>query len=405
MSLIMEAWDSDPGMHVYHYAPYEPSAFKRLSCRYAIREQDVDRLLRGGRFVDLYHVVRQSLRAGVERYSIKNMEQFYGFTRSVPLLDASRSLRVMEQALELGRFDIVTPEVRSAVEGYNADDCLSTLRLRDWLETQRTGLIGDGIDIPRPAPKEAEASETLNEREQRVAALRERLLADVPAEASERTPEQWSRWRLAYLLDWHRREAKAGWWEYYRLVEMPEEDLFDEPSAVAGLEFVERVEFVLNKKTGKPTGSVVDRYRYPPQEMEIRGGDDVKLTDGAKFGDVVQADRTARTLDVRKGKKHAETHPTALFAHSHVSTEVLEDAIFRAGERVATGADATLVQRLLRADPPTLRTGSIRRPRYGVGGGVRGPYRKRTRQHGVGYSRSARCRQNLHGRSNDLCAR
>lgn len=359
MSLIMEAWDNDPGTHVYHYAPYEPSAFKRLSCRYAVREQDVDRLLRAGRFVDLYHVVRQSLRAGVERYSIKNMEQFYGFTRSVQLLDASRSLRVMEQALELGRFEIVTPEVRAAVEGYNADDCLSTLRLRDWLETQRAGLTGNGIDIPRPPPKEAEASETLNEREQRVAALRERLLADVPAEASERTPEQWSRWRLAYLLDWHRREAKAGWWEYYRLVEMPEEDLFDEPSAVAGLEFVERVEVVLNKKTGKPTGSVVDRYRYPPQEMEIRGRDDVKLTDGVKFGDVVQADRGARTLDVRKGKKHAETHPTALFAHTHVSTEVLEDAIFRAGEGVAIGAGATLVHRLLRADPPTLRTGSF----------------------------------------------
>jgi len=356
MSLIMAAWDSDPGTHVYHYAPYEPSAFKRLSCRYAMREQDVDRLLRGGRFVDLYHVVRQSLRAGVERYSIKNMEQFYGFTRSVPLLDANRSLRVMEQALELGRFDIVTPEVRSAVKGYNADDCLSTLRLRDWLEMQRTGLTCDGIDVPRPAPKEAEASETLNEREQRVAALRERLLADVPAEASKRTPEQWSRWRLAYLLDWHRREAKAAWWEYYRLVDMMEEDLFDEPSAVAGLEFVERVEFVLNKKTGKPTGSVVDRYRYPPQEMEIRGRDDVKLTDGAKFGEVVQADRSARTLDVRKGKKYAETHPTALFAHTHVSTEVLEDAIFRTGEGVATGADATLVQRLLRGDPPMLRT-------------------------------------------------
>ena len=174
MSLIMEAWDSDPGMHVYHYAPYEPSAFKRLSCRYAIRGQDIDRLLRGGRFVDLYHVVRQGLRAGVERYSIKNMEQFYGFTRSVPLLDASRSLRVMEQALELGRLDIVTPEVRSAVEGYNADDCISTLRLRDWLETLRTGSIGRGIDVPRPAPREADASEALNERDQRVAALRER---------------------------------------------------------------------------------------------------------------------------------------------------------------------------------------------------------------------------------------
>ena len=115
--------------------------------------------------------------------------------------------------------------------------------------------------------------------EQRVAALRERLLADIPADGLERTAEQWSRWRLAYLLDWHRREAKAGWWEYYRLVEMPEEDLFDEPSAVAGLEFVERVELVLHKTSGKPTGAVVDRYRYPPQEMEIRGRDEVKQTD------------------------------------------------------------------------------------------------------------------------------
>ena len=359
MSLIMEAWDRDPGMHVYHYAPYEPSAFKRLSCRYAIREQDVDRLLRGGRFVDLYHVVRQGLRAGVERYSIKNMEQFYNFDRSVQLLDANRSLRVVEQALELGRLGTVSPEVRAAVEGYNADDCVSTLRLRDWLETERMGAIGGGADVPRPALKVADASKALNEREQRVAALRERLLANIPADGLERTAEQWSRWRLAYLLDWHRREAKAGWWEYYRLVEMPEEDLFDEPSAVAGLEFVERVELVLHKTSGKPTGAVVDRYRYPPQEMEIRGRDEVKRTDGAKFGDVLQSDRAARTLDVRKTKKHADTHPTALFAHSHVPTEVLEDAIFRAGESVADGGGEPLVQRLLRAEPPTLRTGAF----------------------------------------------
>src|SRR5262249_46795515 len=176
ITMIMNAWESEPRMHVYHYAPYEPSAFQRLSCRYAMREQDIDRLLRGERFVDLYHVVRQGLRAGVERYSIKNMEQFYGFIRSVELLDANHSLRLMEHALELGRLDIVTPEVRAAIEGYNTDDCLSTLRLRDWLEVQRTALTQKGTDIPRPAPKEVEASESVSEREQRVAALRERLL-------------------------------------------------------------------------------------------------------------------------------------------------------------------------------------------------------------------------------------
>jgi uncharacterized protein len=359
MSLIMEAWERDPGAHVYHYAPYEPSAFKRLSCRYAAREQDVDRLLRAGRFVDLYHVVRQGLRAGVERYSIKNMEQFYDFTRSVQLFDANRSLRVMEQGLELGRLDMVTPEVRSAVEGYNADDCISTLRLRDWLETQRAGVIGRGIDVPRPAPKEAEPSEALNERQQRVEILRARLLEGVPLDPAARASEHWACWRLAYLLDWHRREDKAVWWEYYRLVEMPEEDLFEEPSAVAGLQFLETAVMVLNKKTHKPTGSVVDRYCYPLQEMEIHRGDDVKLKDGTTFGKVVGANRTARTLDVKKGKGHVDTHPSALFVHSRAPIQTLEESILRIGEAFASGAAGPLPRRLLQGDPPVLRAGAF----------------------------------------------
>jgi uncharacterized protein len=262
----------------------------------------------------------------------------------------------MEQALELGRLDIVTPEVRAAVEGYNREDCLSALRLRDWLEKQRQVLTEQGNDIPRPAPKEAEASESVSERERRVAALRDRLLTDVSLDGAERTPEQWARWRVAYLLDWHRREEKANWWEYFRLRDMPEEDLFDEPNAVAGLEFVERIELVLNSRTGRPTGSVIDRYLYPPQEIEIRVRDDLRLTDGLKLGEVVATDRIARTLDIRKGRNQAETHPTAFFAHSHVPTEVLEDAIFRIGEAVAAGSCSTLAGRLMRAEPPRLRS-------------------------------------------------
>jgi hypothetical protein len=39
----------------------------------------------------------------VLRYSIKNLEVFYGFDRAVPLVDANRALLVMEQALELDR--------------------------------------------------------------------------------------------------------------------------------------------------------------------------------------------------------------------------------------------------------------------------------------------------------------
>jgi hypothetical protein len=336
-------------MHVYHYAPYEPSAFKRLMGRYATRQEELDKLLRAGRFVDLYGVVRQGLRAGIERYSIKNLEVLYGFDRAVPLVDANRSLVVMEQALELKCPHTVPKEVRDVVEGYNKDDCLSTLRLRAWVEQLRAEMEAKGTAVPRPTPKEGDASEKVDERAQRTAALRARLLRGVPEASADQTQEQHARWLLAYLLDWHRREDKAGWWEYFRLRDLPEEDLFDEPQAIAGLVHVTRVGVVPNIKTGKPTGSVIDRYQYPIQEMEIRRKHKLKLRDGKKFGDVVQLDRTMRTIDVRKGPAQAANHPTAVFAHSHVDTGVLEEAIYQIGEKVA--ADGSISLEKAKADP------------------------------------------------------
>ena len=77
IDLVMERGRRHPGMHVYHYAAYEPAALKRLMGRYATREQEVDELLRAEAFVDLYRVTRQALRAGVESYSIKELERFF----------------------------------------------------------------------------------------------------------------------------------------------------------------------------------------------------------------------------------------------------------------------------------------------------------------------------------------
>jgi uncharacterized protein len=357
-------------MHVYHYAPYEPSAFKRLMGRYATHEEELDTLLRAERFVDLYGVVRQGLLAGIEGYSIKNLEVFYAYTRAVGLAQARGSLLRMEQALELNCAATVAPEVRGLVQGYNQDDCLSTLRLRDWLEVLRADLLRSGTSVPRPAPQPGEASENVDERAQRVAALRARLLEGVPEARDDRSDEQQARWLLAYLLDWHRREDKAGWWEYFRLRDLPEQDLLDEPRALAGLEIVERVTIVLGRN-GKPTGSVVDRYRYPAQEMEIRPGDELKIQDG-KFGEVAAVDRKAFTIDVKKGPRRAEDHPTAVFAHKHIPPTALEDAIHRIGESVAgsgavssdKGLPNPLAGQLLLAETPRLRS-AVFAPRAG----------------------------------------
>ena len=367
MDVIVAASAAHPGMHVYHYAPYEPSAFKRLMGRYATRGDALDVMLREGRFVDLYGVVRQGLLAGIERYSIKNLEVLYGYERDVTLRDAGRALRRMEQALELSCPDAAPREVRDLVEGYNRDDCVSTLRLRDWLEKQRAALEASGTPVPRPVVTSGAPPEKVDERARRVATLRERLLAGIPEDAAKRDDEQRARWKLAYLLDWHRREDKAGWWEYYRLRDLPEEDLFDEPQAVAGLQRIERIREVTNAKTGKSTGSVVDRYRYPAQDMEIRGEDELKLKDGKKYADVCRVDRKAMTIDIQKGKTKADIHATAAFVHNHVNTGVLEEAIDRIAHTIATAGrvsaeddgEERLAGALLLAAPPRLRTAAF----------------------------------------------
>ncbi|MEO5814661.1 MAG: TM0106 family RecB-like putative nuclease [Gemmatimonadaceae bacterium] len=360
MDVIGDAMTQHPDMHVYHYAPYEVTAFKRLMGHYATREDELDAMLRGGRFVDLYAVVHQGIRAGIERYSIKNLEVLYGYTREVPLPDAGRRLKQFEYALALDVIDELPPEVRETVEGYNKDDCVSTLLLRNWLETVRQQVIDNGDVIPRPTVKDAEPPKELDDRQRRKAALRDRLLAGIDDVPPEDTVEH-ARWLLAHMLDYHRRESKAGWWKYYELLGSTDEQLLDESEAVAGLAFAGRVDLVKNVKTGKPTGSVIDRYAYPPQEMEIRSGATLKNRDESKFADVVTVDRIARTIDVKKGKAQVDRHPTSAFAFKHVGTDGIEDGIASIGDAVVVtdGVDGAngIARALLRREAPRLTSG------------------------------------------------
>ncbi|HKO93517.1 MAG TPA: TM0106 family RecB-like putative nuclease, partial [Polyangiaceae bacterium] len=72
-----------PALHVFHFGQREVDALKKLSCRHATMEDQVDRLLREHVLVDLHAVVRQSLRASVEGYTLKQLEALYAFTREL----------------------------------------------------------------------------------------------------------------------------------------------------------------------------------------------------------------------------------------------------------------------------------------------------------------------------------
>ncbi len=345
---ITQACADDPSMHVYHFGHSDATVLKHLAGRHATRGEALDRLLRAERFVDLHGIVRQAVRAGVESYSIKQLEPFYRFTRAVPLQDASAHLLAIELALEANAATAITEELRNIVQAYNHDDCRSAAALRDWLESLRTA------DVPRPEAKEGDASENVSALTQEAEAIRARLLSEIAPEAIEPGHPDHPQWLLAYLLDWHRREDKAQWWDYFRVRDLSDEDLLDEPKALVGLEFIERVDVVVHSRTRKPTGSVIDRYRYPNQEIDFGLKTCLKLRDDTRFGEVVRCDGTARTIDVRKGANNVDCHPSVVFAIDVITSDQLQRAVMRLADTPNLRAARRCGLDLLFRRPPRL---------------------------------------------------
>ena len=324
VDLVMAKWAEHPGMHIYHYSPYEPSALKRLMGRYGVREDEIDRMLRAKVFIDLHTVVKRSVRASVEQYSLKALEVFHGFARKISLDEAGRAMRALQHSLESARSTPFNDAVEDAIIAYNADDCFSTQSLRDWLERARTQLEDTGHVIARPVATDGTATPALSDRQRRSAALGTALKNNVPVDSALRSPDQAASWLLADLLDWHRREVKAEWWEFFRMKDLTDEDLFDERSAIAGLTFAERVS--VSRKI--PT----DRYSFDKQEMDVRAGDTV-CQRGEKIGEVIAVDAIARTVDIKKTKKTADVHPTAVFVDkTGPSSDEQADALYRLGD-------------------------------------------------------------------------
>jgi predicted RecB family nuclease len=328
MDEILRRWAEEPGMHVYHYGANEPGAFKRLMGQYATREEEMDRMLRGEKFVDLHRVVKQGVRASVEEYSLKKMEVFYRFVRKISL-DASRAaMRYIEHHLELGwKGEALRDDMREAMEGYNREDCESTAALRNWLEAERAKLIAAGEKIARPVAGDPEPPEELSERQKRVAELVQRLTKDLPVDRADRSEAQQAQWLMAQLLDWHRREDKATWWEGFRLAELDEDELLEERSGLGGLRHVATLRVEKQIRT--------DRYEFEKQETEVREEKELYYK-GEKFGTVVAVDFAARTVDVKKTKKSAELQPKGVYLwDAPLNVTQQADALFRVGEWVA----------------------------------------------------------------------
>ena len=278
IDFVFERRHRFPDMHVYHYASYEETALKKLMGVHATREDAVDTLLREGVLVDLYRVVRQSVVVSQESYSIKKLEALYMKDRVGAITDAGGSIVAYETWLETH-----DQRILSEIEAYNKDDCVSTLKLRGWLEDRRTEASTQFGSIPRP-PVPARPPESTLPPEDENADLIEALTRGVPVES--RTPEQQARWLLAQLLGYHRREKKSEWWEYFDRCDMTDVELIEDSGAIGGLE-----------PDGEPEQIVRSwkrRYRFPADQ-------DHRFKPGDSAHDPATQKKTGEILDFEHG--------------------------------------------------------------------------------------------------------
>jgi predicted RecB family nuclease len=345
IDLVMEQLAIHPDLHVYHYAPYEPTALKTLMGRHATREDEVDQLLRNKVLVDLYSVVRQGIRISKPSYSIKKVEAFYMPAREAAVTDGGDSIVRFEEWLENGDDSLL-----EAIERYNEEDCESTVLLHRWLlglraqcEAQYGVTLPWRASVPTGPPEADEASAE-------VVALQRPLLEDIPDDPGERSDEEQSRWLLAQLLDYHRRDEKPGWWEFFSRFDKSLDELETEDSeALAGLTAVGDPVAL-----PAPSRSSIYTMSFPSQEHKISRGTFVDPTTARVDPETGVLDpfsatrfKVARVLDdqgvveiIRATARQGESLPVALIPATHYGSELQRAALLDvATEVVAHGLD------------------------------------------------------------------
>lgn len=320
-----------PDMHIYHYNHYEVTAFKRLMGKYATKAAELDIFLRSQTFVDLYPVVKQSLQASVEKYSIKDLEKFYGYTREMNLRDLSQIKIDYEFLLETNDLDAIDPMMREAVQLYNQDDCFSTYHLHVWLESLRADMVDKGFDISRPEILTGDANDQITEHQQMIKPIFDALLDGVPLE--NQTLEENAKFILAHMLDWYPREDKSFWWEFYELKKASEDELFENRKAISYLKYTG--ERIPEKR------SFVDTYSFPKQETDIKSKNIVKISTGQIVGEVIEVNHKLQLIKIKKTGKALDIHPDAVFVADYIDPkDKLASIVSLAESVVANGIDS-----------------------------------------------------------------
>ena len=218
--------------------------------------------------------------------------------------------------------------------------------------------------MPRPAVRGEERN---RERESaaEIAALFEALTDGLAKKEEELDGDQRARRLLAYMLEFHRREEKSMWWEFFHRCGLTEEEHVEDRATIGALSYV--------GEAGRVKRSVIHRYRFPEQTHEIRVGDEPKnpATFGTgengngRCGEVVALDEGTRTIDLKRGRNSTVPHPKALLPLDRVPPTAQRESVFRLAQEVAASGFAAESPRraafdMLRRIPPRFATATPR---------------------------------------------
>jgi predicted RecB family nuclease len=353
MDFLMARLAHSPNAHLYHYAPYEKTALRRLASMHATAETAVDELLRTNRMVDLYRVVRESVRVGEPGYSIKKLERFYMPARTTAVASGGDSLVIYDRFRETGENSLLND-----LRDYNRDDCLSTFLLRDWL-IERAKESGHWPPVAKVTAsrsvREAEAGDQAEreERERAQAALEAALVSDGGAADAE------ARQLMADLVGFHRREAKSAWWAFFDRQEQSADELQDDAECLGGC--------VADGKgwMGRDKRSLTFRYRYPEQETKLHQGVAVFIAaTGEPAGTIFALDEASRTVTLKRGAAKGELPKAlSLMPGGPVNTDALRDAVWAVARDMVSGGHAfPHIGAFLRREAPRLLGRAIGAP-------------------------------------------
>jgi predicted RecB family nuclease len=358
-----------PGAHVYHYAPYEVTALKRLAAVHGTREEAVDALLRAGSLIDLYAVVRKALRVSQRSYSIKYLEPLYmPAARDGDVKTAVSSIEAYEEYLTLHQLgDPRAAEVLRGISDYNEYDCVSTRELFLFLHRVRAEA---GIETVMEVVEEdlltlAEdllAAERRAERAARLAALVDPLLAGLPDNPVDATDDEKARALLAASVGYHRRETNPAWWEFFRQVAAPLSDLEVDTTCAVPVS-VRAEDWQPPAGRTKLAKRVLTLVCDPDRPHPYAFGDQVRLRYGDTTRDALVTAATAEELTLIESAKPDETdtgRPNAVLPGSPVRPQPKDEAVAELAQ-LAVDALPALPSHpgidLLRRTPPRLRGG------------------------------------------------